>query len=165
MASRLRPGGDHVLVIPLGVGEHLQRDAVGEREQQRDDGADLEAGLDHALGLLGAQDLGDVRSGAVEELRHLALDLGVAATGGEQVKEQNPESGVVLYRVLEVRNQDLEQLVGRRRIAERLVHPRDPVLGVAPHHLDQQGLLRAEVVVEEPAADARLAGDVLEGRP
>src|SRR6185436_11755949 len=30
--------------------------------------------------------------------------------------------------------------------------------------LDQQGLLGAEVVVEQSAADARLAGDVLEGR-
>ena len=49
-------------------------------------------------------------------------------------------------------------------LAERLVEPGDPVLGVAADDLDQQRLLGAEVVVEQPAADAGLAGDVLEGR-
>ena len=38
------------------------------------------------------------------------------------------------------------------------------MLGVAAHDLDQQALLGAEVVVQKPAADARLAGHVLEGR-
>ena len=32
------------------------------------------------------------------------------------------------------------------------------------HHLDQEALLGAEVIVEEAAADPGLAGDVLEGR-
>ena len=40
----------------------------------------------------------------------------------------------------------------------------DAQLGVAADDLDQQPLLGPEVVVEEAAADARLAGDVLEGR-
>src|SRR5262249_38214639 len=40
----------------------------------------------------------------------------------------------------------------------------DAMLGVPPHDLDEQRLLGAEVVVEQPPADARLARDVLEGR-
>ena len=40
----------------------------------------------------------------------------------------------------------------------------DADLGVAADDLDQEPLLGAEVVVEQAAADACLAGDVLEGR-
>ena len=107
-------------------------------KRQRDHGIDLETGLDHALGLLGAQDLGDVGAGAIEELPDLALDLRIAAPGGEQIEEQHPEAGVVLDRVLEVGDQDVEQLVDGPGVAQRLVQPGDPVLGVTADHLDQQ---------------------------
>jgi hypothetical protein len=83
-----------------------------------------------------------------EELRHLALDLRVAPARGEQLEQEHPEARLVLDRVLQVGDEDPEQLVHRLRAAERLVEACDPVLGVAPDDLDQQGLLGAEVVVE-----------------
>ena len=48
--------------------------------------------------------------------------------------------------------------------ASALVEPVDPDLGVAADDLDQQPLLGPEVVVEQAAADPRLAGDLLERR-
>ena len=61
-------------------------------------------------------------------------------------------------------SEDVEDVVDRLRLGEPLVEPGDADLRVAADDLDQQPLLGPEVVVEEAAADARLAGDVLEGR-
>ena len=57
-----------------------------------------------------------------------------------------------------------EQRVGALDAGDRLRHPLHPQVAVAPHDLDQQPLLRAEVVVQQPARDAGLARDVVERR-
>src|SRR4029078_1844382 len=59
----------------------------------------------------------------------------------------------------------LARVVARLRLGAAVAEPRDADLGVAADDLDQQPLLGAEVVVEEAAADARLAGDLLERGP
>ena len=103
-------------------------------------------------------------AGALEELADLALDVGVAAAGAEQLVEEEEEAGFVLDQVGEAG--DERRRARRRRVfagASALVEAVDAQLGVAADDLDQQPLLGPEVVVEEAAADARLAGDVLEG--
>ena len=49
-------------------------------------------------------------------------------------------------------------------VASWLCEPLDAQLAVAAHRLDEQLLLGPEVVVQQPARDAGLAGDVVEGR-
>ena len=66
------------------VGECLQGEAVGDREEVGDDRLGVVAEVEHALALLRAQHLGDVGAGALEELADLVVDLGIAATGAEE---------------------------------------------------------------------------------
>ena len=104
-------------------------------------------------------------AGALEELADLALDVGVAAAGAEQLVEEEEEAGFVLDHVGEAGDEDVEDVVDAsspRPAARRAGRSAD--LGVAADDLDQQPLLGPEVVVEEAAADPGLAGDVLEGR-
>ena len=55
-------------------------------------------------------------------------------------------------------------VVGASGAGDRVLEALDPHVTFAPHDLDQQPLLGAEVVVQQAAGDARLAGDVIEGR-
>ncbi len=141
----------------LGLGEGLQGEAVADREEEADDRLGVVAEAEHALALLRLEDLGDVGAGAVEELADLALDVGVAAAGAEQLVEEQEEAGLVLDQVGEAGDEDVEDVVDGLRLVQRLVEAGDADLGVAADDLDQQPLLGAEVVVQEAAADARLA--------
>src|SRR4051794_38899818 len=52
--------GEAAADVALGVGECLQGEAVGDREEEGDDLLGVVAELQHALLFLGAQDVGDV---------------------------------------------------------------------------------------------------------
>ena len=94
----------------------------------------------------------------------LGGDLGRAARGGEELEVQRDERRVALDEVLERGDERGEQVVGGARVGERGVERGEADVGVAPDDLDQQPLLGAEVVVQQPARDARLAGHVVERR-
>ena len=74
------------------------------------------------------------------------------------------KSGSSRSSVLERAAQQGDEVLGRRRAAELLVEQRHAQVAVVPHDLGEELLLRAEVVVQQPARDARLAGDVVERR-
>jgi hypothetical protein len=148
----------------LRVGEHPQREAVGEREQDRHDRLGVGVQRDHALAALGLELLGHVLADAPVERGQLGRDLGRAAGGGEELEVQRDEGRVPLHQVLERADQHVQQVVGGAGGRDSLVERGEPQVGVAPHDLDEQPLLGAEVVVQEPARDAGLARDVVEGR-
>src|ERR1700754_4102652 len=135
-AGRGGAGGEGAAVVARGVRERLQGEAVAEREEIGDDGVGVEAHAQHALAFLGPQDGGDVRAGALEELADLALDVGVAAAGAEQLVEQQEEARLVLDQVGEAGDEHVEHVVDALRLAEHLVEAGDPQLGGAgggPH--------------------------------
>jgi hypothetical protein len=99
------------------------------------------------------------------ERGHLGADLVVAPRAGEQLEDQRDRGRVVLHDLLERAHEDVHDGVGRPRRREGDVEARHRHLAVVTHDLDQQALLGAEVVVQQAARDARLAGHVVEGRP
>ncbi len=105
-----------------------------------------------------------MRAGSVEELADLVLDLGVSATGAEELVEEEEEAWFVLDQVGQIGDEDVEHVVHGLGVAKRLIEAGDADLRVAADDLDQQPLLGAEVVVEQAAAHPGLAGDMLEGR-
>src|SRR6202012_2714664 len=112
----------------------------------------VEAEAEDALVFLAAEDGGDVAAGRLEELADLVLDVGVATAGAEELVEEEEEAGVVVDQVGEAGDEDVEDVVRGLRLREHLVEAGDAEFRVAPHHLDQEPLLGAEVVVEEAAA-------------
>ncbi len=165
LARRRPPGREHLGLVATGVRERLNGQSVGDREQVRDRRLGPESERDRPLRLLLLERPGDVISRPPEQRPDLAADLLVAAAGGEQVEEDDEEPRIVLDQVHQARDEDVEDAVDVGGAAQRLVEHLDAVLAVAPDDLDEQPLLGAEVVVEKPAADAGLGGDVLEGRP
>ena len=119
---------------------------------------------EHALALLGLEQPGHVLARAAVEPGHLGGDLVVAPGGGEQLEDERHEPGVVLHHVLQRANEHVDEVVGRVGVGERLVQRGEADVAVAAHHLDEQALLGAEVVVQEPTRHARLAGHVVERR-
>ena len=165
VAGGLGAGGDHVRVVPLGVGEHLQGDAVGDREQERDDRLGVEARLRSrprpAWRARISATWSRVRLKSSPTSRWIS-GLRRPAVNSSNSSTKNPGSFSIKSSRLETRTSRTSSTVFG--VAERLVEAGDAELGVAADDLDQQPLLGAEVVVEQAAADARLAGDVLEGR-
>ena len=163
-AGRGGAGGEGRGDVAARVAEGLEGEAVGDGEEVGDDGLGVEAEAEDALVFLGAEDVGDVGAGRLEELADLVLDVRVAAAGAEELVEEEEEAGVVVDQVGEALDEDVEDGVRGLRLGEHLVEAGDAEFGVAPDDLDQEALLGAEVIVEEAAADPGLAGDVLEGR-
>ncbi len=97
----------------------------------------------------------DLLAQAAQQLAELRGDLLVAARQHEQLEEQRHEAGVVAHDVLEARDEDRDEVVGGLRLRERRVQRRHPHVAVVAHDLDEQPLLRAEVVVQQPARHAR----------
>jgi hypothetical protein len=92
-----------------------------------------------------------------------AGDLRRAARRGEELEVQRHERGVARDELLERAHEHVQQLVGRSAAdGDRLVERGQAQVRVAPHDLDQQPLLGAEVVVQEPARDPGLPRDVVE---
>src|ERR1044072_2164449 len=60
--------GEAAADVALGVGERLQGEAVGDREEEGDDLLSVVAELQHSLALLGAQHVGDLRAGDIDEV-------------------------------------------------------------------------------------------------
>src|SRR6185312_14716130 len=108
-------GGEGLAAVALGIREGLQREAVAVREQVGDDRLRLETQLQHALALLGVEYLGHVRARPLEQLADLALDVGVAATGAEQLVEKQEETRFVLDHVGKAGDEDVEDVVDRLR--------------------------------------------------
>jgi hypothetical protein len=104
-----------------------------------------------------------VGAGLLEELPDLTLDLGVAATGAEELVEEQEEARFVVDHLGEAGDEGADYVVDALRRGQPRVEPFDPQLGVTADDLDQKPLLGPEVVVEEATADARLAGHMLEG--
>jgi hypothetical protein len=82
---------------------------------------------------------------------------------GEQLEVQRHERRVARDELLERAHEHVQQVVGALCGGDRLIERGEPQVRVAPDDLDQQPLLRAEVVVQQPARDAGLARDVVEG--
>ena len=118
----------------------------------------------HARLLLRAQELGQALALAAQQLRELRRDLLVAPRQREQLEDQRDEAGLVADEVVERRDEPRHEVVGRARVCELLVEQRQAHVAVAPHDLDEQPLLRAEVVVQEPARHASRARDLIERR-
>ena len=99
-----------------------------------------------------ADELDETREADYDELR--------------ETREPAPtvSAGVVLQELLEADDERLHDLVEALRLREPLVHVARALGGVVPHDLDEQTLLRAEVVVQEAARDAGLARHVVERR-
>ena len=85
--------------VALGVGERLQGEAVSDREQEGGDGLGVVARLSTPSPPWRA---GSRRraAGALEELADLALDIGVAPAGAEELEEEQEEVRLVLDQVL-----------------------------------------------------------------
>ena len=66
--------------------------------------------------------------------------------------------------LLQREGEQRDEVVGGRRPGQALVEQSQPELRVTADDLRQQPLLGPEVVVQEPARNARLARDVVEGR-
>src|SRR6478752_6915694 len=98
-------------------------------------------------------------AGGLEELTDLVLDVRVAAAGAEQLVEEE-EAGLVVDQIGEAGDEDVEDVVDRLGLRQRLVEPGDAQLGIAPHDLDQEPLLGPEVVMQQAAADTRLGSDL-----
>ena len=138
------PGGEHLRLVAPGLGEHAQREAVGEREQ--DVGHRLGRGgeLQHALVLLGGEHRRELVAQAAGELGELRRDLLVASREGEQLEGERQDVVVALDELAEVRQQAGEHVLPRDRPAERLVELGHPHVAVAAHDLGEQPLFVPE---------------------
>ena len=103
-------------------------------------------------------------AGAAHELAELGRDLRVAAREREDLKGERQELGVVAEHRLERATQHRDEVRSVGCGGKLLVQRDHPQVGVALDDLGQQPLLGAEVVVQQPARDARLASDVVERR-
>src|SRR3954447_5922460 len=157
-------GGERAGAVPLGIRDELQLEAVAEREQQRRDGFRLAAQLHDPGCLLRTQDPGHLAARLAVQLAQLLAHLVVVARDAEELVDDRVGGGVVGDEVLELADQHVHDRVDRVRALEHPLEALDPHLGVTPDHLDQQALLRAEVVVQEPARHAGLLGHVVERR-
>ena len=101
---------------------------------------------------------------AAQQLGELAGDLLVAPRQREQLEDDGDELGLVLDEALQRGDERIDDVVGIARRGELVVERGHAQLAVAAHDLGQQPLLGPEVVVQQAARDARLAGDVVEGR-
>jgi hypothetical protein len=151
-------------VVAVGLAEDPQRKPVADAEDDLGDRLRLAVEGQHALLLLGGEDRGDLLARAAHELGVLGGDLRVAAREREQLERQRQELGVLAQHRLERAPQHGDEVLGARGAGQLLVEHAEPQLGVAPDHLGQQPLLGAEVVVQQPARDARVARDVVERR-
>src|SRR4051812_18948745 len=152
------------VAVPLGVGEQLQLEAVAQREQHRHDGLGVAAQLDDALALLLAQRLGDVGALTPPEGGQLGADLVVRSRGAEHLVDQRLGARVLFHKLAHLAHEDLDDLVHRVGVVQRRRQALDAQVGVVAHDFDEQALLGAEVVVQQPARDAGLGGHVVEGR-
>ena len=98
------------------------------------------------------------------QLGHLGGDLLVAPREREQLEQDHEELRRLGHRLVQRLHERAEQRVGAVDAGDRVGHPLHPQVAVAAHDLDEQPLLRAEVVVQQPARDAGLARDVVERR-
>jgi hypothetical protein len=115
-------------------------------------------------GLLGLQEPAEPFALAAQELRELGSDLLVATRQREQLEDQRHEAGVVADHVVEARDEPGDEVVDRARVGELGVEQLQAHVALAPHDLHEQPLLRAEVVVQQPARDAGRARDLVERR-
>ena len=92
----------------------------------------------------------EVRARPPSQLRQLGGDL-VVALGERQHLVDHHRGGSVAEQLLEAPHERVEHALGVAGAADRLLEALDPDVGLAPHDLDQQPLLGAEVVVQQPA--------------
>ena len=152
------------LAIPVGIGEHLDAEAVPEGEQDRGHGLGVGLQAYDAVALLLTQPAREALAPLPVELGELRADLLRVARGREHLVDHGLAAGVVLEELVQPNHESVNDLVDRVGAREPLVHRLVADLAVVAHHLDEQALLRAEVVVQEAARDAGLTRHVVEGR-
>src|SRR3954447_13265456 len=148
--------------VAPALGEHPHRDAVGHREEDVGDGVRRRVQPQDAGRLLLDEQVGDVLARAPQQLRELERDLLVAARQREELEHQRDDRRVVDDHVLQRLDEPVDDVVGALGVGELLVDQVHPQLAVAAHDLGEKPLLRAELVVQQPARDPRLARDVVE---
>ncbi len=123
------------------------------------------ASADRAVRLRRREQPGQVPPHAPVQLRQLGGDLLVVAPERVQLEQDGEELGLVGEHLLQRQRERAEQRVGAVDAGDRRAHALHAQVAVAPHHLDEEPLLRAEVVVQQAAGHAGLARDVVERRP
>ena len=149
--------------VPGGVREQLQPDAVAEREDHRGDGLRVGVERHHALVLLGSKDVGQVAAPAAVELGHLGAQLLAVVRGADHLVDDGRAPRAHPRPSPPARRPGCRPARRRSSRGQGVLERRDAGVAVAPDDLHQQPLLRAEVVVQQPARDARLAGHDVEG--
>ena len=121
--------------------------------------------LEHAGVALGPQRVGQVRARPAPELRQLGRDLVVALCRASSSRRTSPAAvGPSPRKSSRLWTSAASTSSALPASRDRLLEALDPHVALAAHDLDQQPLLGAEVVVQQPARDAGLARDVVERR-
>src|SRR5215211_8435961 len=163
-ARRPHPEIERRPALPARVRAELDAEAVAQGEEDRGDGVRIGLEVNDSLALLLAQRLGEVAAPAAVDLGKLGPDL-LAVTGcAQHLVGHRLAARLLLDELLEPVDEGLDNRIDGVGAREPLLHRLDLHLAVVTDDLDEQPLLRAEVVVEEPPRDAGLAGDVVEGR-
>ena len=113
---------------------------------------------------MAARTCGDRLARLAHELDELLGDVLVALGEREHLEHDDDEVGRDVDHVLHPVGEQPDEVVGGLGAPQLLVQQRHAQVAVVAHDLGEQPLLGAEVVMQQPARDPRLAGDMVERR-